>query len=56
VNLDAHAFARECILEVLANVAEVDETAEVHEPEEAGDQEDVMRGGAQASELTTVRN
>jgi hypothetical protein len=47
MNLDAQALPRERILEVLANVPEVDEPSEVHEPEEARDQEDVMRGPAQ---------
>ena len=49
VDLDADLLARARILEVLAHVAEVDEPAEVHEPEEPRDQEDVMRGRAQAS-------
>ena len=47
MNLDAHALSRKCIFEVFANVAEVDEPAEVHEPEETRDQEDVVGGTAQ---------
>jgi hypothetical protein len=42
MDLDVEVLAREGVLEELAYVAEVDQAPEVHEPEKARQQEDVM--------------